>query len=533
MVCEKGDEKVLRAGGCKDRIANMRRHNSIIRAFLPAVLCCMAIGAQGPNEVSAEKPGAKAAVIVCKGMIDDGLYKSIQRRTELALDGGANYLIYQIETYGGFVESGDNIAKYFIFEAADDAHTVAYVTSEAISAGAMIAVSCQDIIMLENTTIGDCAPIELGGKLEGIEREKVESFIRAAFSRAAEANNYPKPLLKAMVTMQTEVYRVTNFETGEYEFYEADYLPKDPNKYDLENKQLIVKNDELLTLTASEAEEYGIARAKVEGLDGVLEFLARRDDVEFVGQPMLLETSWSEEMVRWLNSPAVMGILLTVALLGVYVELNTPGIGLAGLIAAICFIVIVGSKYLVDMANWVEVALFVAGILLLFVEVLLIPGFGIAGLTGIVCILTGLFGMLVKNPPDTIPWPEGPESWYFFVHGIWAVALGFTGFVVLACIATKYLPKLSFLSGLVLSPTAAKEGTEVEVSMTAPPEGEGLSVRCGQVGEVTNKLRPAGKARFGRAVVDVVAEGDFLDSGTAVEIIEIRGNRVIVKKAND
>ena len=163
----------------------------------------------------------KAAVIICEGMIDNGLFESIKRRSQKALDEGAEYLIFEISTYGGVLQSADDISKYLILDIGKKVHTVAYITTEAISAGAMISVSCQDIIMRENTTIGDCAPIVLGGKLEGVEREKVESFTRAAFARAAEANGYPAALLKAMVTMQTKVYRVKDLQTGKYEFFES------------------------------------------------------------------------------------------------------------------------------------------------------------------------------------------------------------------------------------------------------------------------------------------------------------------------
>ena len=329
-------------------------------------------------------------------------YKSIRRRTQTALDWGATYLIYEISTYGGLVTAADDISKYFILNVGKKAHTVAYVTTEAISAGAMISVSCQDIIMLENTTIGDCAPIIIspGAKLEGVEREKQESFIRAAFDRAAEANGYPQALLRAMVTMQIEVYRLKNLTTGEYEFFESVRLPKDANEYELDNKELIVEKDKILTLTASSAFEYGIARTVVKDRAGVLEFLSKRDGVTFAGETNVLETLWSEEMVRWLNSPAVMGVLIMLAMLGVYIELNTPGVGLPGLVAVICIVIIIGSKYLTGLANWVEVALFVIGVLLLMVELFVLPGFGIAGFAGILCILAGLFGMLVKNPPD-------------------------------------------------------------------------------------------------------------------------------------
>lgn len=489
-------------------------------------LCISAEEQAGPP---APKRPVEAAVIVCRGMIDDGLYKSIKRRTELALSEGAEYLIYQIETYGGFLESGDSISKYFILDMGDKAHTVAYVNTEAISAGAMIAVSCRDIVMRENTTIGDCAPIQVGAKLEGVEREKAESFVRATFMRAAEANHYPKALLKAMVSIGTEVYRVKNLKTGEYEFFEAEQMPGDEKRYDLKNKELIVKKDELLTLTASKAAEYGIARAVVKDVNGVLEFLAELDEVEFAGAPVVLETNWSEDMVRWLNSPVVIGLLLMVGLLGLYVEFNTPGLGLAGLVAVICFTILIGSKYLIGLANWVEIALFVVGILLLLIELFLIPGFGVVGFSGILCILLGLFGMLVKNPPDRLPWPQSDFDWLWFTYGVLSILLGFTGFVISAIFLSKYIPKVGFLSGLILLPAAAKKGDEVEVSMTVPPEKGEVCIKVGQTGEAISRLRPAGKARFGDAVVDVVAEGAFIDKGVKVEIIAIYGNRVVVR----
>ncbi|MBN2456727.1 MAG: hypothetical protein JXB29_09370 [Sedimentisphaerales bacterium] len=477
----------------------------------------------------------KAAVIVCKGMIDDGLYKSIRRRSEMALEAGCEYLIYEIGTYGGLLQSGDDISKYFILEVGKKAHTVAYITTEAISAGAMISVSCQDIIMLENTIIGDCAPIQLGGKLEGVEREKVESFTRAAFSRAAEANGYPAALLKAMVSMQTEVYRVQNLQENSkkgdkiYEFFEADRLPTDPNIYDLEGKELVVGDDELLTLTASQALEYGIARQQVKELAGALEFLAKRDGVSFGGEPIKIETNWSEEMVRWVNSPAVMGLLIMIALLGVYIEFSTPGIGLPGLAAAICFAIIIGSKYLVGLANWLEVALFILGVLLLLVEIFVLPGFGIAGILGITCILASLFGMLIRNPPDKLPWPQTQFDWQMFTNNVLGMLFGFVGFLFLAWVLTKYLPKLQFLSGLMLVPATAKRGNEIEVSMTAPPGSQTSSVNVGDIGVVLSTLRPAGRARFGQSIVDVVAEGEFIDNDAKVRIIEIQGNRVVVE----
>ncbi len=498
-------------------------------AAISTMVFSLCIGAEGEANAPAEEKTkeVEAAIITCKGTIDDGLYKSIKRRTEIAINQGVDYLIYEIETYGGEVKAADDISKYFILDAAKRGHTISYVNTEAISAGAMISVSCRDIIMRENTTIGDCAPISLGGKLEGVEREKVESFIRAAFERAAEANKYPKPLLKAMVTVGTEVYRVKNKKTGEWEFFETEQLPKDANDYEIEGKELAVSSKELLTLTANRAFEYGIARAVVKDVNGAMDFLEKRDNVKFSRPAILLETNWSEEMVRWLNSPTVMGILVAIALLGIYIEFQTPGVWLPGLIAVLCFIIIIGSKFLTGMANWVEIALFVTGILLLLVEIFVLPGFGVAGIIGIILIFAGLFGMLIKNPPDRLPWPQTEFDWDLFIRQIWALGLGFLGFLILASIISKYLPKTTLFKRLLLVPNIGEGATNI--NWTAPPEAGKVDIKVGQTGETLSRLRPAGKAKFGEAVVDVVSEGAFIDKGTKVTIIEVAGNRVVVR----
>jgi membrane-bound serine protease (ClpP class) len=139
--------------------------------------------------------------------------------------------------------------------------------------------------------------------------------------------------------------------------------------------------------------------------------------------------------------------------------------------------------------------------------------------------------MLVKNPPDRVPWPQTQLDWQLFNEGVLGLLFGFVGFAVLAWILTKYLPKLQFLSGLILIPTAAQQRGKVKVSMTAPPDEKIANVNIGDIGEVVSILRPAGKAKFGDCIVDVVAEAEFLDRGTKVEIIRIHGNRVVVRAA--
>jgi len=395
----------------------------------------------------------------------------------------------------------------------------------------MISVSCKDIIMRKNTTIGCSAPIVMVGKEMGeAEREKSESFVRATFGRAAQANGYPEALLKAMVSQKLEVWQIENRQTGRVEYYEKEYLPSDPNAYDLAGKKLVVKEGELLTLTDQKAKEYGIARAIVDDVDGALAFLAERDGISFSKDVIWLETMWSEEMVRWLTSPIIVSILVLGIMLGIYVEFNSPGLGLPALLAITCLVILVGSRYLVGMANWIEIALLCIGFVLLMVEIFVIPGFGVAGFAGIVCIVGGLLAMWVKNAPGEIPWPKGDVAWSIFTDGLFGMAVGFLLFVVAAAILAKYMDRMPLLRRFVLK--SAVTGKQTAVSQTFEPQQQ-ITLEVGQTGEVVSALRPAGKAQFGSSVVDVVADGAFIERGGHVKILEVHGNHVLVTEVKE
>lgn len=510
-------------------VAQQLVYDSIMAMGIKLKIVVLLLLAVGQVTFAGQADTKKAVVIPCTGMIDDGLYRSIRRRSESAIKVGADYLIYQISTYGGLAEAADNISKYLIFDVPKRARTVAYISTEAISAGAMIAVSCQDVIMRSHSTIGDCAPIALGQRLEGVEREKTESFIRATFDRAAKANGYPAALLRAMVTMEVELYRVRNRQTGEYEFFEQRQIPNDPNRYELATAELIDPNDRILTLHAEDAHRYGLARAVVEDVNDLVAFLEDRDGVTIDRPLPILETTWSEEMVRMLNHPVVSGVILTIALIAIYMELSTPGIGLPGLVALICLVILGASKYMTGLANWLEVALVIVGLVLLFLELFVLPGFGFVGITGIACLLAGLFGMLVKNPPNRPPWPQTQQDWNTFVQGSAGLLIGVGGFVVFLVIAARYLPKFRVFGGLVLVPGGTQpQGLEPDQAVL-----DQMAPDIGQVGVVESTLRPAGKVRFDKSLVDCIAYGLFVAAGTKVRVVEVQGNKVFVEPLKD
>ncbi len=480
--------------------------------------------------VTQDKP-AKAVTIVCKDMIDEGLYESIKRRVEASLADGANYIILEMDTFGGRVDSAIAISNYLLHDVATKAYTIAYIPTEALSAGALISVACNDIIMKKATKLGDCAPIMLGGTLEGTEREKAESFLRSNFEASAKANGYPIALCKAMVTMSLEVWQVKNRQTGRSEYFEKDELPTlDPYQYDLDNKKKVDKDTELLTVDAEKAYEYGLARAVVEDFDGALQFLEQRDSVKFSRPVARLTTNWSEELVRWLASPTVAGILLMIALLGIYIELNSPGVGLPGAVAVIALVILFGSKYLIGMANWWEIAVFAAGLGLLLVEIFVIPGFGVTGILGILLIIFALGAMMVGNRPDELPIPATDLDWGLFKQNLKGALIGFAGFLVLAYFVSKYLHKIPIASKLVLAvpQTEAAVVKALESSTTPTP-----LVKPGQKGISVTALRPAGAARIDGRKVDVITKGELIEAHQEIIVVEVEGNRIVVKKESD
>ncbi len=475
-----------------------------------------------------QKKENKVAVIVCDGMIDEGLYESIKRRTEVALADGATYIVYEIDTFGGLLHSAISIWDYFMHDVGSRAHTVAYVPTKAISAGALISVACNDIIMKESTLIGDCAPISPGTTLEGTEREKVESPTRTYFTTAAEKNGYPVALCTAMVTIDLKVYQVKNLQTGEFEYFEENELPSDPYANDLEGKKVVVKEDELLTVHADKALEYGLCRAVVKDRDEALAFLEKRDGVTFTGSPTIMTTNWSEELVRWLTSPTIAGILLMIGLLGAYVELNTPGLGLPGLIAVIALGILFGSKFLIGLANWWEIALFFIGLGLFMVEIFLIPGFGIFGISGMLFIVIALLAMLIGNPPDKLPIPVTPMDWENVQRQFLGMMGGIGGFIAAAMLLSKYLPKIPFANRLILlGPPEIARPLPNPPAMSAMLDNQ-PEIKVGQTGIAVTPLRPAGTARFKNQRMDVVSRSNLIDKNTPVRVVEVEGNRIVV-----
>jgi len=519
----------------------------------------------------------KGVIIPIEGVISDVTLESLGRRMQRAIEDGADLLILKMDTPGGLVISATNICDEL--KNTTEAHTVAWIRPEALSAGAMISVACDEIVVANRSKIGDCQPIMIGpqGAAAAPEdiRAKVTSPILEEFRDSARRNGYDVLLCEAMIEPEIEVFWVENTETHERRFVQrqlrddlfgidATEAPTIVKKTSVESEQSlsgpsektetivqqkagqyvsdeqsttpwryvrshpllgevaqpIVPHTELLTMSQDQAIAFGFAQHKLSTARELADHYGLSEPLVESGY------TWSEKLVEWLTSPTVRAILMMVMLLAAYAEFNTPGVGVPGIVAVACLVVFLGAPYLTGLADVWEVLLIVAGVILLAVEIFVIPGFGVAGIAGLALICFGIVASFVgPEMPNQPPfhWPTLDYTVDAVKTGIWVLLIGLVGTVAGAIVLSRYLPKMPYVGTIVApNPTAAS------VAMADPYPGD--VTHPGAVGVAQSMLRPAGKARFNDTLVDVCTEGEFIESGARVEVVERHGNRIVVRQ---
>ncbi len=464
----------------------------------------------------AETDRPRVVVIPLEGLIDRGLYDSVKRRVKEAEALDPAMIIFRIDTYGGLVDAAIEITD--AIGGIETPKTVAFVPTKAFSAGAMIAMGAREIVLTPNSSIGDAAPVTEdpeGPKMLG---EKMQSPVRNMFRKYAQRNGYPDALVEAMVSPDIEVFEVT-YKDGTKKYMTSGAFDDltEAEKANVDKKRVVVREGEILTATATEALDYGIARFVVKDLDELLAKYSLSD-----ARIVTLDVNWSEALVRWLNHPLVASIILLVGILGIYMEFKIPGFGLPGTVGIICFALYFFSKYLSGMAqNW-EILLFIAGLVLLGIEIFVIPGFGITGFLGATFVIVALFMALVPSHITL-----APLDLDFLTRSSAYLVATFIAAFVLAVLLAKVLPKVPVVGKFYLG--APEPGRVPHSEGAALTEGKGNLV--GKVGRAQTLLRPAGRAVIDGELLDVTTRGDVIAKGTLVEVIDTRGNNIIVKKA--
>ena len=482
--------------------------------IITSLLICTSIFISFAQEDSAKNIKQDVIVISVSGEVDPSMAAFIGRAIQKKEEYKNPLFLLEMDTFGGRLDAAYNIVD--TLSTISRGKAIAFVTKRAISAGALIALACNKLLMKSNTTIGDCAPITLSNDGPKMLGEKFQSPLRAKFRALAKKNNYPATLAESMVTAEMIVVKVVLPDTILYLDSTGleDLAPSLKKK--IISKKTIVKRGELLTMDNQEAKELGFSLANVESIKEVLSFLKIEDY-----SISTISHNWSEKFVSFIAKIAP--ILLMIGFAALYTEMKTPGFGVPGIVGIICIALVFGGQYMVGMANYTEMLLLIIGIILLGVELFVIPGFGIIGIAG---ILLMAIGMILSLQDFVIPKPEMPWQQDILEKNILTMTLSLLGSVVLIVLFFKFVfPRISgVISGPYLSATLAEAHSTPESSFA-------LSV--GDKGVVTKILRPTGSAKIGDEIYDVITDGEFIDKDEEIIVTEIKGNRILVIRSSD
>lgn len=453
-------------------------------------------------------------VISISGQVDPSMAAFIGRALQNKEEYNNPLFILEMDTFGGRLDAAYSIVD--TLSTITNGKTVAFVTKRAISAGALIALACNNLVMKPNTTIGDCAPITISNDGPKMLGEKFQSPLRAKFRALAKKNNYPPTLAESMVSAEMIVFKVVLPDTTLYLDSTGLEELSSSLKKKIISKKTIVKRGELLTMDNEEAKELHFSSANAENIKEVLSILNITNYTTTT-----ISRNWSEKFVSFIAKIAP--ILLMIGFASLYTEIKTPGFGVPGIVGIICLALVFGGQYIVGLADYTEVLLLAIGFILLAAEVFVIPGFGIAGVLGILFLAVG---MMLSFQDFIIPKPTIPWQKEILQKNIQTVIISLAGSVVLIIIFFKYIfPRIStVIEGPNLTENLASAHVDSD---------RHLPVSVGDEGVVIKPLRPSGSIQVGKEMYDVVTDGEYIDKGITVVVSEIRGNSIFVLRRKD
>jgi len=501
--------------------------------LLPAFLVLMftlpfTLFAEGSDE---EVLPAKVYVIPLREDVDRYLGVFLGRSLETAKKAGAELVIVEIDTFGGRVDTALEIASRI--GSASWARTVAYVPADSggrgvsWSAGALMAFSCSEIRMAPGTSMGAAAPVYQTSEGMQAAGEKTVSAVRGQIAALAEKNGYPIGVALAMVDADIVLKEVV-LDDVESLATAADIEEMERKGVEFELGRTIIDTGKLLTLTAGEMERYGVSSGTVSTRDELISSLGFT-----LEDTVVLEKSRADSLITLLSGGALTSILLIAGLVALYLEITSPGFGIPGTIALVCFAVVFSISGLIGNLGPAEILMFIVGIILLLLEIFIIPGFGIAGIGGILLIL-GSFVFSRQN----FYWPEFEWQRTIAWRNIGIVGIGVIGGIFSIGVIMAVLPRAGLFDRLVLKGPgdsgyggrfrSRKRKKSLEDGLEIPDDEHVDSVLAGSTGIAVTDLRPVGKISIQNRVIVAETDGEYCDKGTTVVVQRVDGVKIVV-----
>jgi len=490
-----------------------------------------------------ERKATRVAVVPIHGAIDDVSLWSVERRLRAAGEAGFDAVVFEIDTPGGEVGAMLDICLRIKSEA--PANTVAWIKPKAYSAGTFIALSCREIVVAPGAVFGDAAPIAaMPGvglvPLPAAERAKQESPLLDELDAAAQRRGDDPRLLEAFVAVARELWLIERVSDGARRFAdraELEQLGLDPNALPPRPStssgprpqasaelpvspsdagawrmvELVDSADRLLVVQSDEALRWGLAAAEIRDDASLAQFF-------LVGAVTRFPESWIESLVRVLISWPMRILLIGIFAVALIVEMLHPGVGIPGAIAAAAFLLLVGAPGLLGLAEWWEILLVLAGIVLIGVEILVVPGLGFVGILGAVCVLFGLIASFTGSDPTS----AGERS--ALITASTTTIAGLILGAILTWFASRWFRETWVFKRAVLS-------AAVSDPHSAPVRGEVVPPPIGTAGVADSDLRPAGRVRVGDMVFDAQSTGDYIHRGEEIVVVGRMGMSVVVEAA--
>jgi membrane-bound serine protease (ClpP class) len=440
------------------------------------LLWCMAFPAFAADTNPARRP--LVYVIELMQEINAPAVRLVRKGLHAATDAGADYVLLHLNTYGGELAAADSIRNALLHFPVP---IIVYIDNQAASAGALIAIACDSIYMRSGGSIGAATVVHQTGEAAP---DKYQSFMRSMMRATAEAQGRDPRIAEAMVDPRTVV----------------------PNVSD---------SGKVLTFTVDEAITHRYCEGKAESIAGVLQ-QARIGDYELITyRPTTLD-----RIIHFLLNPVLQGLFLMLIIGGIYFELQSPGIGFPLAAAVTAALLYFAPLYLEGLLQHWELLVFILGVALILIEIFIIPGFGVTGISGVLLCATGLIFAMVDN--SLFKTPEGfnlavlvrPMATLSI-----AVFCGLTGAIYL----TRRLYSTRMFSRIALRTDLT--GSEGYVGVATAP-----ALTVGSEGVAQTALRPSGKVEINGEIYDAVAAYGMIGKGDAVRVTRYETGQIYCVK---
>jgi len=462
------------------------------------------------------------------GMIDDWQANFIERRLRAAQDEKVDLVILEIDTFGGQVSSCERINQAI---AKCPIPVIAYVKHKAFSGGAIISLGTKMIVMAPGSRIGGAKAVSLWGEVPSSMRQKMDSDMRAMVTNLSDANQYPAAIAVGMVNTEPEVIET---DDPKERFMTSD-------TYDsLAVKPLKVRTwkgkDQILTITANEAVNVGLASGIVSDMDELyLGLGVKPSSVD------LATVTPAEKAARFVSHPLWSVLLVLVGLIALVWELKSPGHGMGYIGFAFCMGIFFWLQVFSSNAGLVEITMFAIGSVLIGIELFVLPTFGAGLIVGFGLVILSLILAFVPESVSLLKVIQGKGSagdMTLLKEGLmWATLtiIILIGAVVTGLIKGAKMPGLSRLALLTeVTATSTVFGADSGVVALAGTSGVALPepprhALVGQQAEAETVLRPSGKIRLGGITYDAVSEGPYIDAGSKVVVLRMTSGTFVVR----